>query len=850
MPDSEIGSGPLELFAPAGFSTRPPDPSIGPTPPTSTTPAAVLPVAPEPNEPICGQLLLGTDKRNPVFLVYEDRSGEWLLVYYGFEFFERVPYQREYPAFKLLLGRLHNAGLNRRALSETFGVDAKTIRRWGEGLLQSDPVELIRVLEGRAAGRKRTLAVERFARLRWPYLVAEGSYGAVGRLLREIESVLEVRLSRSGAKELIRELKNPPQPAVVAAAVVISEVETATLRLEIRETGTQCSLAGSDATRPERSENKGVSPTEPPPPPNPTAQASPFFPRDPADALYWCDHAGVLIFAAALASISKVSGTPHPILAQWISALWLGAHNLEQTKFLNWEDLQLILGGVVRFPSPQRQQLKLLAADPAVIDGLWRFNQEILEPGTDLYFDPHTKHYTGEQNVLKGWCSKIRFADKILNSDFIHTSAGAPIYFETTDNFADLRQRFFTVTAAARQALQWPQDRVITYVVDRGIYGEDVFERVIADPTLHLITWQKGFVAEAWDSAQATGRTSISRVRNYATDLRTSRFEYIDRTWAKNPGLRQIVVHATSDTGRTIQVAILTDDLTRPAAEIIHLIFRRWLQENDFKYLDKHFGINQITSYRSIEYQELKGQVEDREVKSAARRALELSLQGVKEQLKRHLLAEEQALRAQTLRGLRRTELQAQWSSLNPSDTPEALALKRQLAAIGQAELRYEVTRAKRRQSIDQIHLQSVGLQMQLGTTAATESRLEALVAAQMVKLDGHSKRLMDVLRITARNLFYRALGPFKKAYDNYRDDHEHFRLLTQSPGVLEIRGDHILIHLMPKAHYGGDLRQAVIAAMDQLNAEGLEHPFQPGRKLKFRLGHRSEMEVKMNPAP
>ena len=31
-------------------------------------------------------------------------------------------------------------------------------------------------------------------------------------------------------------------------------------------------------------------------------------------------------------------------------------------------------------------------------------------------------------------------------------------------------------------------------------------------------------------------------------------------------------------------------------------MFGRWLQENDVKYLDKHFGINQITSYRVIEY--------------------------------------------------------------------------------------------------------------------------------------------------------------------------------------------------------------------------------------------------------
>ena len=66
----------------------------------------------------------------------------------------------------------------------------------------------------------------------------------------------------------------------------------------------------------------------------------------------------------------------------------------------------------------------------------------------------------------------------------------------------------------------------------------------------------------------------------------------MERPWEKNLRLRQIVVQATNDKGRTIQVAILTDDLKRAAIEII----------------------------------KLKGQVEAREVKSAARNALDLKL--------------------------------------------------------------------------------------------------------------------------------------------------------------------------------------------------------------------------------
>ena len=159
-----------------------------------------------------GQLLLGTDKRNPVFAVYADEADERLLVFYGFEIIEVVNNDPHAPAYKLLLGRLYNSGVKLKALCETFQVAPKTIRRWGAALLQGDPAVLLRVLEGRTTKRKRTLAVERFAQLRWPELVAERTYGAVGRLQREIKSVFATSISRSGLQPLIRELKASSTP--------------------------------------------------------------------------------------------------------------------------------------------------------------------------------------------------------------------------------------------------------------------------------------------------------------------------------------------------------------------------------------------------------------------------------------------------------------------------------------------------------------------------------------------------------------------------------------------------------------------------------------------------------------
>jgi hypothetical protein len=85
---------------------------------------------------LTGQLILGTDKRNPLFAVYveEEDDQERLHVYYGLELLEVVSANRNDPSFKMLVGRLHNAGVSLRVLQQTFESDAKTIQRWGRAM--------------------------------------------------------------------------------------------------------------------------------------------------------------------------------------------------------------------------------------------------------------------------------------------------------------------------------------------------------------------------------------------------------------------------------------------------------------------------------------------------------------------------------------------------------------------------------------------------------------------------------------------------------------------------------------------------------------------------------------------
>src|SRR5437870_11175325 len=157
-----------------------------------------------------GQLILGTDKRNALFTVYEweeDDGEEQLHVYYGLELLEVVSADRNAPSFKMLVGRLYNAGLSRRVLQETFRVDLKTIQRWAAALRSRDGEELVRVLAGRRAGRKLTPQIEAYVRARWADLSRQGTYGISRRLLAEIESVLKVKLCSETLRPLVGKLK-------------------------------------------------------------------------------------------------------------------------------------------------------------------------------------------------------------------------------------------------------------------------------------------------------------------------------------------------------------------------------------------------------------------------------------------------------------------------------------------------------------------------------------------------------------------------------------------------------------------------------------------------------------------
>lgn len=483
----------------------------------------------------------------------------------------------------------------------------------------------------------------------------------------------------------------------------------------------------------------------------------------------------------------------------------LGCQNIEQSKELNYTSLETIIGKAHKTLRSQRLSLKD-AATKVNTGRVLQFNAELLKVNrqNDFYYDPHTKHYSGHLKILATWCPSVRLADKGINMDYIHTTSGHPVYFNTNDNFYDLRERFLINIKKFRTLFSFDNESVLTHVIDRGIYSLDVFGAVIEDPNTHIITWEKGYEKNMWDEEVSYGKGAIEKKRNNKSDIKLVHYRYQERQWDKHESMRQIIVRIYDKNWKTlIEVSILTDDKNRPTDQVIELMLKRWVQENDFKYTIKHFGLNQITSYAFTDYKALKDKIEDKIYICSEHKGLTKEIQKIRNKLKTALL--------------RKHKFEVKHK--NPD---EKLSLKEQERKI------------KIWNTISQLNTSLLELEQQRSKTTKYVSKIEELIELGYNKLDTNTKDFMDAIKMLARNMFYISFQPFKQKYDNYRDDHVLFRHLIRSSGTIDSTNG-IKIRLSPQMEYQPKIKKIISQVLDEINEMKPEIP--DGSHRRFELG-------------
>lgn len=703
---------------------------------------------------------IGTDLS--VFLNEDESTYD---AYIGVALLERVPIDPKALGQKMLVGRLYNAGVKLCELHRRFGHDNRTIKKWGTALQSGDIDAMVRAFAGRGYGKKATPELIRHAR----QLYRDRSILNLGtnyrqRIISMIEEVFAVTISSSLA-------------SAIFAGAAEKTVNIDSGAEERSPESSTCRPLGPDS-------NSGKASI---------VQESPTFPFLGTSGTVGAGsvllrHAGLVLFGLWLRFFSGIE-------RQMICQLLQGAVNVEQSKSLCHDSLSRFCEAPVRGRKAQRDALDAGSSLEAIL-AVYRRNALFLADGPNrgdlFYFDPHTKEYTGFLDLLKGWCGRRHGVSKVVNLDCFHTRSGRACFVGHYSPYYDLRERFFMSLELFDRLFDEGRRRGRTFVIDRAIYGIETFGRFEQD---FLITWEKGFDGTGWDDATAPVTFTRHRRRNHSRDRLTYRFECQEAPWKRDSRFRRILVKATNPDGAAIFVSVLCNNPTMDLQDVVWAIFNRWLQENDFKTLDVHFGINQLDSRSFTSFEDEAESFEDRFVAGAEYKKLKAELKRCEDKLAKRLLklrkANTKLDRLKDQEDLLEKQSQAcSGDNLNQADRRRAKERSRQIGKIRRNKSRTADAVRQLEDEIAAFDTEAEELGKRLAATVRTESRLDQLIVGNYQLLDLRRKAYMDALRITASNLFKNLHQSYRAECDNYRDDHQRLRLLSRCSGFLSRTAD------------------------------------------------------------
>jgi transposase len=216
-----------------------------------------------------------------------------------------------------------------------------------------------------------------------------------------------------------------------------------------------------------------------------------------------------------------------------------------------------------------------------------------------LYLDGHVREYSGKAALAKTKKAQRSVATCAATDTWLHDADGAPLLVVTSAMNAGLTQMLEPIVTEAKALV--PAGQRLTVLFDRGGWSVRLFARLQARG-VDIITYRKGkrrpvprsrFTAHRVqeDGQEKTywlydqPRVRVGRLRPHRRRHSAGEPEYL---W-----LRQITV--LRDDGRQTVMVTNRTDLT--AVEVVGRLFRRWRQENYFKYMEEEFALDALVEY-------------------------------------------------------------------------------------------------------------------------------------------------------------------------------------------------------------------------------------------------------------
>jgi hypothetical protein len=451
-----------------------------------------------------------------------------------------------------------------------------------------------------------------------------------------------------------------------------------------------------------------------------------------------------------------------------------GKTTVEAAKHLSrWEFGPLI--GVVRAPAVKtlRRKLAGLVEQAQATHFGELLSRRWVEQGVlataYLYVDGHMKLYTGKRKLAEVWNSQRRMPLPGVLNYFVNDQQGRPLLFVTEEANARLANAMPRIVKAIREVLG---DRRFTVIFDRGGYDGKLFKWLLAEG-IDFITYQRG---------NPKLPKERFRRRECRFEGRRVRMELAeDKVKVNGSGPWRRIVLRVKDGHQTPILTSIGDEFG--AARIASLILARWRQENFFRYMREHHGLDQLLGYA---HAEADG---GRLVANPERKAVERELK----------------LRRQELAGLRAELGQAVLDE--PRDGGRSshglkVAQKGLVSSMRSLEVAIAELVQRQRALPKQVPLAEVGQR-------------------QVMRLE--QKAIIDRVKLTAYNAEEWLLDRLLRHYPNPHDIRALLRSFAELSGELRTVGSRVLVTLDPPdtpIH-----RRALRGLCDELNQIGASFP-------------------------
>ena len=481
------------------------------------------------------------------------------------------------------------------------------------------------------------------------------------------------------------------------------------------------------------------------------------------------------VFQTLGASVGRTTLSVRQVVGVVAMGFALRLRSIEGFKTALRRDFGRLLGLRVA-PSVQTLRLHVRAlaesVDPAVVMHHLAEAWLQLEPVWEgaYYLDGHCCPYHGSRPVPKAWNAKRRLVEPGQSDFYVHDATGRVLFFLNRP----LNDQFVKAIPQILQEIRAlvPAPAPLLLIFDRGGYSGPLFKALTREG-ISFITYLKGRAARRRFPADRFARRWWT-VTDPAGIQRRRRVVY--RIFEKatrivGAGLVRTLVVADADA----QIPVLTNCAELSAAKVVQLLKMRWRQENSFKYLSEHYGVEQLVQYDATTFRD------ERQVDNPRRAAVRAQLATVQTDV-----------------------------VLTEADLGRALldAPGRRLTAAQRAQ----------RRELAILEARAARLEQRLRHTPATVPIATLTPTAMRATMNTDRRNLVNAIKIATYNAERWLARRFFRHYQDPRDWLTIFRSLLHLSGTITVDATgQVCVLLQPpdRPH----IRRALAATLEDINA-------------------------------